>query len=474
MTMHSNVARYLVAEPPAHLRRPAARLQPVLATEGRPSVDLDKLAHILKDDCVLEELIVVQSPEHWEASIRGLGDHIDAVLPLSIPAYPTEVWNSHPQALVDRGLPVVFWPLVDHDEPDFWRWSASDLLRTLGVEVHLIANNHEGLALLKALAMKRFLKTSKIIVFGQQNFPWNAHAVGGRVARNLGTHVLVRPLADIRERYASISSLDVEEAWNARQGERYVTKGVSSEGLDQAIRTYLAIRQILEEAHALGFGVNCFGDLIIGGGRDVPCLAQCLLREEGYIASCDGDFAAMMSMVLGTYFLEKPCVMSNMYPVSYVGALTDHFGSPLSPSDRFPRESWDNLARFAHCGFVGVVSPEMAPDGRVLLRDWGGTYEIKRDGRGCGIDGDLAPDEEFTAIELYFDAERLLVSRGRVRETTRHANMPHCETSALLQFQDLQQFIAHISREHVVMVYGDHVRELEILAQVLDLHCCVI
>jgi hypothetical protein len=239
--------------------------------------------------------------------------------------------------------------------------------------------------------------------------------------------------------------------------------------LDQAIRTYLAIREVLEEEKALGFGVNCFGDLIIHGGRDVPCLAQLLLREEGYIAACDGDFIAMTGMVLSNFFLNKPAMMSNLYPVSYVGALTDHFGDPLSPGEEYPRAGWKNFARLAHCGYVGVVSPEMTPSGKTYLRSWGGTYEIKRDGRGCGVDGDLAGGEPITVISLASDMQRLMIAQAHVAETTRHPHLPHCEASGLLEFRDLPGFEAAVSRDHVVVLYGDHQRDFEILAGVLGL-----
>ncbi len=241
------------------------------------------------------------------------------------------------------------------------------------------------------------------------------------------------------------------------------------EELDQAIRTYLAIRDILEEERALGFGVNCFGDLIIRGGRDTPCLAQLLLREEGYIASCDGDFIAMTGMILANFFLNKPAMMSNLYPVSYVGALTDHFGEPLSPGEEYPRSEWRNFARLAHCGYVGVVSPEMTPSGKTYLRSWGGTYEIKRDGRGCGVDGDLAGGEPITVISLASDMKRLMIAQARVAETTRHPHLPHCEASGLLEFRDLAGFEEAVSRDHVVVIYGDHQRDFEILAGVLGL-----
>ena len=60
--------------------------------------------------------------------------------------------------------------------------------------------------------------------------------------------------------------------------------------------------------------------------------------------------------------------MSNLYPVSYVGALADHFGDPLAPGEAYTRSEWSNFARLTHCGYVGVVSPEMTPGGKTYLR----------------------------------------------------------------------------------------------------------
>jgi len=469
----TDTTRYLAAEPAEWLRRPLVSLQPVLAKQGQPNIDLLRLVGVIDGVGRLEEMIAIESPDHWGRVIAGLAEDVDGILPVSIPAYPTEIWNSHPDPLVARGLPFVFWSLLSHDEPDFWRWSARDFLAALGVEVHLVRNNAHGLALLRALGMRRMLARSKLVVFGEQNFPWNAPAAGHLVTESLGTQIVVRPMADIRERQAAFSDADVDAAWAERRG-RYVEAAVEAAELRTAVRTYLAIREILRDERAMGFGVNCFGDLVIQGGRDVPCLAQALLREDGYIASCDGDYLAMTSMALATFFLDKPCMMSNMYPVQYVGALEDHFGDPLSPDeDKYPREQWHNLARLGHCGWVGVVSPEMDPRGKVTLNDWGGTYEIKRDGRGCGIDGELAAGEPITILELKFDGRTLLVAAGEVCETTRHADMPHCESTALLRFDDLEGFVENISREHTVVVYGDHVADFQTLAGVLGLNCRV-
>jgi len=461
--------RFLFSDPPSRLQRPLARLQPILAKKGHAAIDPALIEKEVHSYARLEPLIAIESPEHWRSVVTGLDSGIDAILPLSIPAYPTEVWNSHPQPLIDRGLPLIFWPLQPYDEPDFWRWSACDLLRALGVTTHIAQNSRHAGRLIKSYAVKRLLQNSRMVVFGEQNFPWNAHAAGHLVTASLGTRIIVRPIADIRNRYSFISQDSVERIWKERS-RRYVVKSVKPEALREAIRVYLAIKAILEEEKAAAFGLNCFGDLIIQGGRDVPCLAQLLLREDGYVTACDGDFAAMMSMMLITHMLDQPCMMSNMYPVSYVGALTDHFGDPLAPpADRYSADRRANLARLAHCGYVGIVSPEMTPSGKTALTDWGGTYEIKRDGLGCGADGDMIPGAPVTVVELCFDAKTLLLAQAKICETTRHTAMPHCESSVLMEFRNLPDFVANISREHTALVYGDKIAEMQVLAQILGL-----
>ncbi len=469
MSSFSEISRYLHSTIPDYLQRPTARLQPIQSGEGTPSVDLEALAEVVSPVAEVLPVISIKSPEHWSKVVNNLEDDIDAIIPVSIPCYPTEIWNSHPQPLVERGLPFIFWSLIEIDEPDFWRWSARDMLQAIGVDVHLVKNNQEGLTLLRALGMKRFLGNSKLVVFGTQNFPWNAHAAGHLVTDNLSIKIIVKPLSAYRDLYHQFSDEHIIKVWSERCA-RYENISCNNNELQTAVRTYLSIKSILEQEKALGFGVNCFGDLIPGGARDVPCLAQLLLREDGYIAACDGDYLAMMSMVLTSYFLDKPCMMSNMYPVQYVGALSEHFGDPLSPDElQFSHSQWDNIARLAHCGFVGIVSPEMTPDNKTCLKDWGGTYEIQRDGQGCGCDGDLAGGEKITVIELKFDGKTLLIADAETIETTRHENMPHNEATGLLKFRNLPDFIDNISREHTVIVYGEHVRDYQILAEVLGL-----
>ncbi len=465
--------RYLIADPPSYLKRPAARLQPLLAKDGETNIDLEALAADTKGIAEILPAIAIKSPEHWKKTLEGLGDDIDGIIPVSITAYPTEIWNSHPEPLIKRGLPFIFWPIIKYNEPDFWRWSARDFLSSLGVETYLVKNKAHGIALLKSLAMRRFISQSSMVVFGKQNFPWNVPAAGHLLTETLGIDLRVKSLDAFRKEYNNVSDKDADAVWRLRKGERYEEKGVKKKELRKAIRTYRGIKKVLEKEKAVGFGVNCFGDLVIDGGRDVPCFAQTLLREEGYIASCDGDYLAMMSMVLATYFTDQTAMMSNMYPVEYEGALKDHFGDSLSPSKKkYRKKNYKNMARLGHCGFIGVVSPEMTSKGTAYLQDWGGTYEIKRDGSGCGIDADMKKGA-ITAVQVKFDGKTLLIARGEVLETTKHKKMPHCEITALLRFDDLRGFVENISREHSVIVHGDHAEDFATLGEVLGMKVMV-
>ena len=450
-----------------YLELPKIVVQPIQAREGTPSVDVGKVAELVGNGAHFRDLICIRNREHWEQVIGNLPSDVDAVMLVSSPCYPTEIWNEAPEPLVRRGLPILFWPLVQHDEPDFWKWSCADLLRALGCKVHLIESNHEGCILLRAMAVKKFLARSRMVVFGKQNFPWNAFSGAKGIEKSIGLQLVVKSLEDFRKAGKAHSDEELLAYWKERQG-RYVDNIPQRPELLTALRTWFGIRDILDAEQAIGFGVNCYGDLIIDGGRDMPCLAQCLAREEGFIAACDGDFCAMTNMAMVSWLLEAPCMMSNLYPLHYVGALTEHFGDCLASDGKYASMK-GNLARLAHCGYVGVVSPEMTPGGKARLTDWGGTYELKRDGRGVGVDSDLAPNTEFTGIELHFNGSDLLIVHGEILESTRHSGMPHCESSALLRLDDLEYFIRHVSREHIVITYGDHRRDFQILAEILGL-----
>ncbi|HJQ13666.1 MAG TPA: hypothetical protein VJ830_02875, partial [Anaerolineales bacterium] len=72
MKNFDEIQRFLIKEQPSHLQYIPTRLQPIQAKPGNPSVDVARLAQILQGVAVLNETIAIQSPEHWQETVREL------------------------------------------------------------------------------------------------------------------------------------------------------------------------------------------------------------------------------------------------------------------------------------------------------------------------------------------------------------------------------------------------------------------
>jgi len=72
------------------LHRPRARLQPLIARTGRPNIDLGHVARGTEQVAALAEPIGIRDASHWATVVEGLPPEVDAIFPVSVPAYPTE------------------------------------------------------------------------------------------------------------------------------------------------------------------------------------------------------------------------------------------------------------------------------------------------------------------------------------------------------------------------------------------------
>jgi hypothetical protein len=64
MSKMSETTRYLAAAPAEWLCRPVVRLQPVLAKQGQPNIDLARLGGIVEGAGSVAPVIAIESPEH--------------------------------------------------------------------------------------------------------------------------------------------------------------------------------------------------------------------------------------------------------------------------------------------------------------------------------------------------------------------------------------------------------------------------
>jgi len=83
-------------------------------------------------------------------------------------------------------------------------------------------------------------------------------------------------------------------------------RGVTSEAMDNATRAYLALKQLLEKHDADGLTMNC-----LKRGMLKPCLAFASLNGQLIPATCENDFGAMYTQLLGQLLTGRPGFQHN-------------------------------------------------------------------------------------------------------------------------------------------------------------------
>jgi len=86
-------------------------------------------------------------------------------------------------------------------------------------------------------------------------------------------------------------------------------KGFDNKAVDGALKIYSGIKAIAERYNLHGVTTRCFD--LLGKYKNTGCLGVALLNDEGYIAGCEGDVPALISMSVLNYLTEQPVFMAN-------------------------------------------------------------------------------------------------------------------------------------------------------------------
>ena len=108
------------------------------------------------------------------------------------------------------------------------------------------------------------------------------------------------------------------------------------EGMSGALQIYEALKNIVEQHQLQGFTLRCFD--LLTTVKNTGCLALAKLNSEGYVAGCEGDVPAMLSMMI-------------------VRSLLNISGFQANPASIDP-ETGEML--FAHCSTTRILSRALA------------------------------------------------------------------------------------------------------------------
>ena len=288
-------------------------------------------------------------------------------------------------------------------------------------------------ALSKVEAARRFLEYTTLGIVGHPS-DWLISSGFDREAifDCLGINLQYIPMEELLEEYSLLKD-EVAESWKEVVGchsERSEESTPFSTPVKQAIpgayRLYKALRTLVTDYGLSGLTIRCFD--LLTAIHNTGCLALARLNSEGYVAGCEGDVPAMISMMIGR-------------------AVTGVSGFQANPSSIDP-ETGEIV--FSHC----TVPLDM-------VSSFGLDTHFES-GIGVGIRGQL-PSGPVTVFKVSGDLSRHFVCEGELLRCESKPDLCRTQTVLKLPASAASYFLTEPIGNHHIVLPGHHAAVLEAL-----------
>lgn len=271
--------------------------------------------------------------------------------------------------------------------------------------------------LTQVASAKTRLKGSRLGVIGEPS-DWliSSAADYERVKSLLGIELIDIPMKELLETLGSTPMTTPKESSETEK---------IQQALPGANQIYLALKQLTERYQLQGFTLRCFD--MLSAVKNTGCLALAKLNSEGYVAGCEGDVPAMLSMMISR-------------------ALTGVSGFQANPA-RINPETGEML--FAHCTI---------PLNMVERFELDTHFES---GIGVGIRGYMKPGS-VTLFKVSGNLSRNFIQEGEL--TDNQAQPDLCRTQQIIRLDDpsqTQYFLTNPIGNHHIIIPGRHKSALE-------------
>ena len=284
-------------------------------------------------------------------------------------------------------------------------------------------------ALSKVEEARRFLEYKTLGIVGHPS-DWLISSGFDRdvILDKLGISLQYIPMEELLEEYSSLKD-EVAESWNEVVG-RGGSEGPISTPVKQAIpgafRLYKALRTLVTDYGLSGLTIRCFD--LLTAIHNTGCLALARLNSEGYVAGCEGDVPAMLSMMIGR-------------------AVSGVSGFQANPSSIDP-ETGEIV--FSHC----TVPLDM-------VSSFGLDTHFES-GIGVGIRGQL-PSGPVTVFKVSGDLSRHFVCEGELLRCEAKPDLCRTQTVLKLPASAASYFLTEPIGNHHIVLPGHHAAVLEAL-----------
>ena len=220
-----------------------------------------------------------------------------------------------------------------------------------------------------------------------------------------------------------ISSSADKEKVKARLGIELVD--IPMESMYKSKDIYESLKSVIAENKLQGFTLRCFD--LLTTLKNTGCLALAKLNAEGYVAGCEGDVPAMLTMMI-------------------VRSLLGISGFQANPSNINP-DTGEML--FAHC---------------TIPLDMVERYELDthfESGIGVGIRGYMK-EGPVTIFKISGDVKHYFIAEGKLVRNQAKSDL--CRTQQVIQLEDknqVQYFLTNPIGNHHIIMPGHHKELLE-------------
>ena len=255
---------------------------------------------------------------------------------------------------------------------------------------------------------RKKLQGARLGIIGEPS-DWliSSHADKKTVLEHLGIELVDIPMQKLLDTIGKKSDEAVQAASDIE---------TIQQAIPGALSIYEALKAMVDAYQLQGFTLRCFD--LLTAVKNTGCLALAKLNSEGYVAGCEGDVPAMLSMMI-------------------VRALLGVSGFQANPSNINP-ETGEML--FAHC----TIPFDMVEE-----------YELDthfESGIGVGIRG-FMKEGAVTIFKLSGDLSRYFVAEGTL--VRNQAKPDLCRTQQVIELSDKSQtayFMKNpIGNHHIIM-----------------------
>jgi len=350
---------------------------------------------------------------------------------------------------------------------EMWDWEVVSYLRLqLGLNVFTPYNVELAKVILRAIGARRLMKGGINFLMFQDDpgegmqayifkrFYWWEQECTREIEKAFNIKIIYHSWKAVNERARQINDADALSLWKEWAVPQ---EDVKEAAILKAVKLYIAIKEAIQAAgNVYGVGSNCLNESF--HSDTTPCLAWNWVFEKDHIIwACEGDTVTLISKFILYSALQKPLMMTNIYPFLVGMAALKHERIDTFPEIPDP----DNHALGVHCGYFGFAPQSfctnwvLRPKVLAIVNDDAVMVDCRMK---CG---------PVTMAKLRSDMKGITIIEAEIEDYVQYPGSD-CRNGALIRYRNNSghKVMEALSSHHAIIIQGNITHELLQLAKV--------